>query len=200
MANLLALKIQQGIAEIATSLAPLINESSDIEKLYFAGPSSQLSGLAAGDAATVATKLTKQEIENGIGLVQQMKNFFGNSAVTTGDYNAVIQPILYGNNAASSPVSVEVEAIGNRLYLYCESLLAIYKKAKDIDKLYWSSEVGNAVGAINSSTVFYGIDATGGELILGITLTNQILKLIDNVAVTTADYAGTIAKWQRLAA
>lgn len=199
MANLIASKIQTKIYEMTVSMGYLVNECIDIEKLYFSGPSSQLSALGANDPVTVATKLTKTEIGNGITLCQQLNNFFQNAAVTQADYLATIEPILYGNDPAPSPISVEVEAVGNRLYLLCQNVLELFKQVKEIYSLYWANEIGSIVGSLSPSTVFYGIDATASELISGITLAEQWKKMINNEAVTTSDYKAIIAKWQRMA-
>jgi len=199
MANLIASKLQTKFSSFMTSLGYLVPECVDIEKAYFSGPSSQLAGLADADPATTSTKLTKLEISNGIGFCQQLNKFFNNVAVTTGDYLAVIEPILYGNDPKSVPLSVEVEAIGERLKLLCQTALELFKNSKDNYTTYWSSEIGNAVGAIGSGTVFYGIDATGGDLVNAITITEQYKKMINNEAVATSEYKSIIAKWQRLA-
>lgn len=199
MANLIANKIQTKIYDFTVSLSYLINECPDIEKLYFSGPSSQLSALGANDPVTVATKLTKTEIGNGITLCQQLNNFFQNSAVTQADYLATIEPILYGNDPAPSQISVEVEAVGNRLYLLCQNVLELFKQSKEIYSLYWSSEIGTIVGSLSSSTVFYGIDATASDLSNGITLAEQWKKMINNESVSTSDYKAIVAKWQRMA-
>lgn len=198
MSNQVALKFQSSFYNFSVSLNNMMIESADIEKLYFSGASTQLAALTDPDPATTATKLTKLEISNGIGFCQQLNKFFNNVAVTTGDYLAVIEPILYGNDPKSTPLSVEVEAIGNRLYLLCQDALTNFNTAKNLYTTYWSNEIGNAVGALTSSTVFYGIDATVGDLINAITLSEQYKKLINNEAVATSDYKSIIAKWQRL--
>ena len=199
MANLIASKIQSKIYDLTVSMGYLVNECVDIEKLYFSGPSSQLAALGANDPVTVATKLTKTEIGNGITLCQQLNNFFQNAAVTQADYLATIEPILYGNDPAPSQLSVEVEAVGNRLYLLCQNVLELFKQSKEIYSLYWASEIGTIVGSLSSSTVFYGIEATASELINGLTLAEQWKKMINNEAVSTSDYKAIIAKWQRMA-
>lgn len=199
MSNQIAAKLQTKFSSFMVSLGYLVPEVSDIEKAYFAGPSAQLAGLADGDPATVSTKLTKLEISNAIGLCQQINNFFQNAAVTQGDYLAVIEPVLYGNDQATTAISVEVEAIGERLYLLCQTVLELFKNSKDNYTTYWANEIGNAVGAIATGTVFYGIGATAGDLVSAITITEQFKKMINNEAVATSDYKSIIAKWQRLA-
>lgn len=198
MANTIAYKLERKMYDLTVGLGYMVSECADIEKLYFSGPSTQLSGLGANDPVTVATKLTKTEVTNGITFCQQLNNFFQNAAVTQSDYNATVQTILYGNDQAVSQISIEVEAVGNRLYLLCQNALELFKLSKEVYTIYWASSIGTIVGSLNSATVFYGIDATASELISALNLAEQYKKLINNEAVSTSDYKATIAKWQRL--
>jgi hypothetical protein len=199
MATNLAQTVQSNMLQISSLSSFVINESADIFKLYFTGPSSQLSSVPDEQAATVDTKLTKAEIVAGITLCEQISKFYNNSPVSSSDYLATIQNILYGNNPLITPISVEVEAIGSRLYILCQNMLNLYNICKDTYTLYWSSEVGATVGVLNASSVFFGIDATANELSLGVVLAEQYRQFIAADTVTTGDYKATVAKWQRLA-
>ena len=199
MATNQAAKVQSNMVEIARLSADLINESADIFKLYFSGPSDQLAAVANESPATVDTKLTKAEIVAGVTLCDNISKFYSNQSVASSDYLATVNSILYGNNPLISPISVEVEAMGTRLFLLCQNLLALYKLCKDTYTLYWSAEVGSTVGVLTDSTVFFGIEATASELTLGIILAEQMTKFMTSDVVTAGDYKGTVAKWNRLA-
>lgn len=189
--------IETAIAQMAASLKLISNEASDIEKAYFATGANALIGALAtdGTAATVSTKLTKGEVVNAISLCQQVKNFFGNSDVTQDDYLVTIQNLLNGTNAANSALSQDVESIGERLKQLGADLLIHFKTAKNILKMYSASELSAAVGAISNQTIVFGGSVTKSKLVSGITLVEQLKKMINNEAVTTGDYEATIVLW-----
>lgn len=196
----LTLQLEQEIKAFMTQAKTVWLEAEDIYKVYFsAGPSTEIAGLANGDPVTVSTKLTKLELVNGITLCEELKDFFTNAAVTQADYVATIQNILFGNNQASSVISVAVEALGTRLYSLCGTALALFKKAKALLDLYTDAEISAAVGAISSSTVVFGATATKSVYTSGVIVVEQFKKMLNNEAVTTGDYSAILALWEQIA-
>ena len=66
---------------------------ADIVNYYFKNGFNGGGGnpIVAGDLA--GTGLTVAQVTNGITMLQQLANFFGNQAVTTGDYQATVQAL-----------------------------------------------------------------------------------------------------------
>jgi hypothetical protein len=196
----LTLQLENEIKAFTVQMKNIWLEAEDLYKMYWAaGPSSELSALGGGDAATVSTKLTKNEVIRGVTLCEELKDFFGNDSVATSDYMSSIQNIYYGNNAAVSPVSVAVEALGSRLYSLCGTCWTQFNKAKALLDLYNDTEIAAAVGAISTTTVVFGANVNKSLLLSGMVLIEQFKKMINNEAVTTGDYAATIAKWEQVA-
>lgn len=196
----LTLELENEIKSFTNQMKNIWLEAEDIYKIYWsAGPSSELSGLANGDAATVSTKLTKLEITNGLTFCEELIDFFTNDAVAQADYMATIQNIYYGNNAAVSPISVAVEALGSRLYNLAGTCWTQHNKAKSLLDFYNDTEISAAIGAISTTTVVFGANANKSLFTSGMTLIEQFKKMINNEAVTTGDYAATVAKWEQIA-
>ena len=192
--------LQTQIKSFMTSCESLSDEVAAIEDAYFkSGADSDISALNASDPVTVSTKLTKTEFTNGITLCQDVSKFFQNTAVSTGDRLSSIYPIYYGNDEASSIISVAVEALGSRMYDVCSNLLTLYNSTKTILGLYFDNEVGDVVAVLESDTIIYGSDMTTSELSSAITMIQEFQDMIANAAVTQADYQDTVEKWRRIA-
>lgn len=190
--------LQTKIKTYMTSCEDLINESKAIENTYFkSGASTDISALAGSDPVTVSTKLTKDEMTNGITLVQQVDKFFQNSAVTQSDYLGSVYPIVYGNNEATAIVSTAVEALGERLKNLCDTLVTQWERGRDIIDLYFDNEFGDVVAVLDSHRIIYGSDMTQSDLSSAVTLIQEFQDLLQNAAVTTANYSETVAKWRR---
>jgi hypothetical protein len=195
----LTLELENEIRSFVSAMKSVWIEADDLYKMYFsAGPSSELSGLSSGDPATLSTRLTKAEIVNGITLVENLTKFFSNQAVSQSDYMATMQTILYGNDPKASALSVAVEAVGTRLYNLSGTLLAYNNKAKAILDYYTDTEISAAVAAISDETIVFGANSTKALFASGITLVEQFKKMLNNEAVTTGDYASTLAKWEQV--
>jgi hypothetical protein len=76
----------QGLASIADAIADLENE-------YFDNGYDGAGADSIIDADVAAHDITAAQFTSYITLMQQLKNFFGNSAVTTGDYAATLNAL-----------------------------------------------------------------------------------------------------------
>jgi len=199
MSNCVTSNLQTDIKSFMTSCESLINEAPAIYNLYWkSGASSDLSSLADGDAATVSTKLTKGELTTGLAFVEQLDNFFQNSAVTQSDYLGSLYPIYYGNNEASAVVSTAVEAMGSRLYDLTSMCLELLNQGKTIEAEYNANEISDCVAVWEDERIVYGSEMTKVELSSAITLIQQFMKVLENQAVTAGDYESTVRQWGRL--
>lgn len=190
--------IEDGFRQFASDMSWVMNEAKDIEKAYFATDASTLvSALALDtDGASNATKLTKAQYVNAIGFIQQLKNFFDNSAVTQGDYLTNIQQVKYGNAAVPATLSAATEDVANRLKVLCDACLTHFLTAKDLKDLYDNSELSVLVAGLSAGRKIYGANMNNSELTTGITLVEQYKKMINNEAVTQGLYSATIAIWE----
>lgn len=198
--NLLTQKIEADFKQFASDLSWIMNEAKDIEKAYF---SSDASGLVLGlandtDGASLDTKLTKIQYSNAIGFTQQLKNFFDNAAVATGDYLSTIQNVKYGGAAAPAQLSDATEDIANRLKTLMDSCLTQFLKAKDIQDFYNNSELSVLVAGLSAGRTIYGATMNNSQLTTGITLVEQYRKMINNEAVTSGLYSASIAIWKSI--
>ena len=189
--------LEDQVKSVAESLAFISIESSFLYKYYFdSGASTLISALATdGTAATVASKLTKIEVINGITMIGELIDFFGNAAVTTSDYQSSADNLINGSNPASSALSNDVENIGTRLMVLGNNLQSTRALAKSANTLYNSSELSAVIGSLSSSLVLYGCSTTQSKMISGIVLLQQFIKFLNNEAVSTGDYQSTVSKW-----
>lgn len=195
--NTSAKTIEQGITDVATFMLWLKFEASNIEKLYFAaGVNTQIDGLSTGSTpATVSTKLTKDEFISGITLCQQITKFFTNEAVTQADYLQTCEQLIFGSVAASVVLSDDAENIGERLKVLSSNLISNFKRCGDILTFYTVSEISDIISSISDSTIMFGGIRSKADFASGITLIEQMKKMINNEAVATGDYQVTVAKW-----
>ena len=150
MPNLVTLTIEVKFKEFAEGLALISTEAKDIEKAYFASDASTLVGaLATGTtAASLDTKLTKTQYQNGITFIQQLGDFFGNVAVSQADYLTTIEQVIYGNASSPAIVSDAAENLANRLKTLFDSCLDHFKKSEEILAIYDNSELSVLVACI----------------------------------------------------
>lgn len=185
---------------IIQDMAAHQQEAIDLKKLYFSEVDSDtvFSALLSALAATFSTKLTKGECVNGATFVGEVVDFFTNSAVTQGDYHATIQSVKYGNHEYTSPgISPACEAYGERLKAFAEVALDLFLRCLEALDIYTDNEIADALGALSGDQVPW-VEVSVADFTAGITLIEQYKKMINNEAVSTADYGATVAKWERL--
>lgn len=176
-------------------------EAEDLEKLYFSevNTNTAFTLLLSSVAATFSTSLSKGECVNGVTFISEVVDFFSNDAVTQGDYNATIQSIKYGEDEFTSPgLSPACEAYGERLKAFCEEALDLFNRCKEVLDLYNDTEISSALTALSGDSIPWYDNLTVADFTSGITAAEQYKKLINNEAVTTGDYAATVAKWARI--
>jgi hypothetical protein len=192
--------LQGEFKSFAINLAWVMQEAADIDKAYFATDASTLVGaLSSGtSAASLDTKLTKAQYVNYIGFVEQLANFFGNSAVTTGDYLTNIDQVIYGNAATPAKLSDATESIANRMKVHAQACLTHFLKAKYLMDLYSNSELSVIVAGCTGARMVYGADMNVTQLTQGITLVEQFKKMINNESVVTGLYSANVAVWEQI--
>lgn len=200
MPNLVTLTLEDKFKSFATSMNWIMNEALNIDKSYFSTDASTLVGaLPSGTSgASLDTKLTKSQYQNGIGFVEQLNNFFSNSAVTTGDYLTNIEQLIYGNAASPTLLSAATESLANRMVTLASSALTQFNIAKDILNAYNNSGLGVLVSGGSGSTIVYGANHNITQLTQGITLVEQFKKLVNNESVATGLYSANVAIWQMI--
>ena len=174
-------------------------ESSDLSKLYWSEISGDAtySGLASGAAATFGTKLTKQEIINGLAITEQFDKFFTNQALTQADYLANIDGIIYGNDEYTSPgISVAIEQFGIRLVALSEASLVLFKSAKDILDIYFDTEISGAIGGVSGGLLPWTA-ISKSDISASVSLIEAFKKVINNEVAAQADYGSTVAAWRK---
>ncbi len=193
--------LQQSLVNLSNTLSGIYPEAVAIAKAYFATTvSADISGVGSGaTAVTVASKLTKTQYVNGYTMCEKVQAFFENAAVAQGDYAATCYNLLYGNTAASVPLSIPVESLGDRMKSLSGSILVAFDMAKAILDIYTDNQIGDAIGgngAVDDERIVFGATMTKALMLSGITLAEQFKKMINNEAVSTGDYAATLAKWK----
>lgn len=187
--------------DFAEKLSWIMLEAADIVKANSATDASTLVAALATNAtgASLATKLTKAQYQNYIGgYLAQLANFFGGSAVSTGDYMSNVDQVIYGNAATPAYVSDATESIANRLKVHAQASLTQFLKAKYIIDLYNNSELSVIVAGCTGARKVYGADHNVTQLTQGITMVLQYKYLINNEAVGTAAYSANVAVWRSL--
>lgn len=193
-------EIEGMFKSFASNLSWVMTEAYDIHKAYFATDASTLVGaLATGSSgASLDTKLTKNQYINMIGFVDQLKNFFGNAAVTPGDYLTNIDQVIYGNAASPAMLSAATESIATRLKVLAQSCLDLFNTSKSIMDFYSNSEIGVLVSGLSGARVVYGATMNATQLTQGITVVEQYKKLINNETVAQGLYSANVAIWKAL--
>jgi hypothetical protein len=191
--------LQIEIKAIVDSLSIMKEEVADIGKVYWStDANTALSALAAGDAATLSTKLTKSEMVSGITLCEQLDKFFTNQALAASDYGSTCQNLVYGNDARTAKLSESVEALGTRMVQVARDCLVIFKKCTELLSVYSANQVNLMITSLDTDRTIPGSDMTKDELSSGMVLLEQFKKLINNETATQGDYASTLAQWKRL--
>lgn len=194
----ITLELQQDIVTAMDSFRGMRNEGKDLYNLYWKGTvSSDISALADGDPASIEGELTKIDLTNGLAILEQMDNFWQNSAVTQADYNISIQKILHGDAVLGTALSADTEDYAARLVQFCTDMLTQYNRARGIINCYNACEVAAAVAAISTQTIVFGSEMTKDDLTSAVTLLSEIIDFIENAAVATGDYKATLAKWAK---
>lgn len=195
--NQATLNLETSITGIAQALAFISSEASTLNKYYFdSGASTLVNALATADTpATLASALTKGEVTNGITMIQELVDFFGNASVATGDYQSTADNLINGSNPIGAALSQDVENIGNRLKVIGTNLRSIRNDCEATVKLYNSSELSAVIGSLSSSLIIYGCSTSQSKMISGIVLCQQVVKFLNNEAVTTGDYQSTVSNW-----
>lgn len=195
-----AQRIQEEIKNILLGLGSVKSQAEEAYAKYWGTNANvEIGAVANGtDAVTVSSKLTKSEFLAGITMSEQIKNLFGNAAVTQSAYAATVRQLIHGDTAASAALSGEVESIGDALLSLSSSLNAISARATAVLDDYFKTELSAAVGAISDSRIVFGASVTKALLVSGIILIQQIAKFLGNEAVTTGDYAATLAQWRNV--
>lgn len=193
--------LKEKLEAVFDKMFGFITEAPDISKLYWTevNTDATYSALAAGDAATFSTKLTKQEVQNALSIAEQLDKFFQNQALTQADYLQNIQGIRYGNDPYTSPgISVAIEAYGERVVTFANDLLTTFKNCQDILDIWFSTGISSATGSVSTTSVPWYSNITRGELNDAITLVENFKELLNNEIATSAAYEATVSKFRRI--
>jgi len=195
--NNTTLTIENSLVSYANSLYAMSNEATDIVKLYFATTASTLVGALATDTtpATVTSALSKGQLINGITLLQQLQNFFGNAAVSSGDYMGTAQNLVNGDYPANATLSPDVENIGNRLKVVGQNAIQLSKDGALLVKTYNASGLSAIIGSISGSTIVFGCNLSQAKFVSGVVLVEQFLALMNKDSVSTGDYLTTVVNF-----
>lgn len=194
------LVLENSLKEVCQGNDAIKDEVNDLYTLYWSGGVSTAIGLiaSASDPATKASALSKQNIIDSLTMVEALKNFFGNSAVGTGAYDQTCTKLLYGSTASGSVLSVPLEAYGDRVKSLAGTLMTLFAEAKRGLKTYNLFNIDVAIGtnaSVPASRVVYGAEMTKELMLVGVVFTEQFKKLMNGEAVSTGDYAGSVALW-----
>lgn len=199
MQNKTTCYFEDNIIQFLTDMEWLSKEAIDLEKMYWATDiATDMSGLGAGDPATVNSALTKTEVTDGYTFATVVKAFFGNASVTQGDYYVKISNILNGEDAAVSVLGPALEDFGDRLVIFCQKCYDDFLLAKHLLGVYNNMKISAVLGQLSNEDVLFGTSLTKSQISMFITLIEQFKKMINNEAVSTADYQSTVDKKPRL--
>lgn len=192
--------LQSRIKAIASGL--MFANSLGIEaydRYWGTSANTDISGLADGDAVTVASALTKAEFVSGITMAEAVKNFFGNAAIGNAAYLQTARKMTLGDNARTAVLTQEVESIGTMLRDLGSNLIELRKQSREALDLYTSSEISAAAAGMSNQTVMFGADVTKALLVSGVMLLEQFVKLCDGNTPTQGDYEATLSAWLPIA-
>lgn len=175
-------------------------EAGDIVKAYWSTEAqSTVSGLSNDtDPATYETALTKAEYLAGITMAEELEDMFLNEAVTTGDYAATSNKLIYGSAETPVKLNEATEEIGKRLKAFAENLFKTLGYARKILQVYSANEVGDMIADLDAHRKIPGSNMVQYELNAGITFAEQFKKFMSNEAVTQGDYASIVSLWQNM--
>jgi len=188
---------EQEMISLASKLNTLFVDSSAVYNSYFkTSATSDITGVANGtDAVTVASKLTKTTYLAGITFVEDIEDFFTNTAVTTTDYQATAMKIFYGETERGSVLSYAVESLGDRMKEAMTNALDIMYKADYLVNLYFDEQVDAMVTSLSNQKILPGTNITKYHLVSMVTLLQQYQNMLKNSAVSTGDYLATVNLW-----
>jgi hypothetical protein len=86
----------QLVADLQTYVNLLVQAKlglADVVNNYFKNGFNSGGGSQIVDGDVTASNLTASKVASGITMAQQLANFFGNAAVTQGDYESTLQQI-----------------------------------------------------------------------------------------------------------
>jgi len=173
-------------------------EVKNVTKTYWSTDATTLiTGASDPDPVTFATHLIKTEYIGGITLVEELEDFFINSAVTQADYAQTCEKLLYGCAVEPTKLSNATEEVGDRLIVVAGNCAELCKKCCNMLELYINNQVDLMIANLDTQRIIPGSQMTKDELSSGITLVEQFKKMMNNEVVSTADYSATLAKWQR---
>jgi len=195
--NNVSLDIENATKLWALSAKSLSSKVNDVLSQYFATDAAGLvDGLAnVNTPATVSTGLTKGELQNMIGALEQAQKFFTNQVVTQGDYLNSMQDVLHGSHPAAAVLSNNVEDIGQDLKAVASQMIGLAADAKSLVALFNGSGLGAAINAISSTTVVFGASSTASKYLQGIVLLDNFQKYVNNLVVTQGDYLASVLAW-----
>jgi len=175
-------------------------EAQDLFNLYWAevSPDSVFTALSSGDAATKSTKLTKSEVTTALVFIEQLDRFFTNQSLTQGTYLASINAVIHGNDEKATAISTAIENFGERAVELLQSVLELFKNAKDILDIYFDSEISAAIDELSGVNIpFY--EFSKNDFTLAINLVSGFKKIVNNEDLTgvQGDYSSTVALWRR---
>lgn len=186
------------IKAFITKLDWIMLESMDAYKVYWSlvSPDSVYTALSSSAAATVSSKLTKQQLIDAVTFLTNVNAFFAGTAVTQSDYLTTMEKIAYGNNGASAPISVAVEAFGDRSKVALAYLLELFNLSLPLIDIYTDTELTGCVSAVSGSALPFST-ITKADMVLGAALVSNFKKMINNEVVATADYGASLSAWRK---
>ena len=191
-------ELQTYIKTTVSSFQHMFNEALDLENLYWKGSvSTDITAAAGGDPVTQSTQLTKTQVTNLLTLSENVRKFFDNAALATSDYMTTCENSIYGN-ATATFLTNNVEAFGNRAVQLARDCITQHKRAKEIENIYNSSQLGAVAGVISAQTIVFGSDMTQDQLTSAITVMQNWQTFLNNGAAGTSDRKVTLAKWYSL--
>ena len=194
--NNITQRLQDELKSMMITCCYLCKESDDIYDLYWHTDANTTIGAVtnATDPVTSSTTLTKNEFTNGIALCENFKKMCKNEAVSTADYLSYAHNIYYGTATATELDSL-IEAIGDRLKNVAGKIISLYSAYKVVNELYTENEVVDIVAVLDTERVIFGASMTNSDLGSAMTFLTQFANFCNGSAVTQANYAATIAKW-----
>jgi len=192
--------IQIDLKEMMVQCCCLACEAKEIDNAYWdTNANTLVSALSSDtDAATLETKLTKAEYIAGITMVQNLFKMFNNEAVSTADYEGTCNLLRYGSHATGSKLSEATEEIGNRMKQLAVDMMTTYGYAKKVLQIYNAEEVGDMIANLDNERRIPGSNMNKQQLNAAITYCSQFVNFMTSQAVTTGDYATTVAQWQTI--
>lgn len=194
--NNVTMTLENNLITLANSLDWISHEAKDLYQYFWGTTANTLVGALATDATPATTaaggSLNKAQFTNGITLCTALNNFFGNSAVSQGGYQAIADTLINGNSPAGAALSNDVENIGLRLKALGGALIQLKKDADTLQTIYSSSYISAIIGGLPAPMIVYGCNLTQAKLISGMVLVDQLKKFLLNEAVATGDYQSTV--------